>query len=196
MEEILSSLKKRIDDLLKTGKQIVIAMDGNCAAGKTTLASLLEKEYDCNIFHMDDFFLRPQQRTAERYAQPGGNVDYERFRQEVLLPLKTGNPFSYRPFSCKTFSLSDSVQIMPKQLNIVEGTYCLHPYFEDPYDLRLFLSVDGEIQKARILQRPPHVIDRFFSDWIPMEKHYFDALQIPESADLRLDMSGRNRDIG
>ena len=196
MEEILSSLKKRIDDLLKTGKQIVIAMDGNCAAGKTTLASLLEKEYDCNIFHMDDFFLRPQQRTAERYAQPGGNVDYERFRQEVLLPLKTGNPFSYRPFSCKTFSLSDSVQIMPKQLNIVEGTYCLHPYFEDPYDLRLFLSVDGEIQKERILQRPPHVIDRFFSDWIPMEKHYFDALQIPESADLRLDMSGRNRDIG
>ena len=196
MEEILSSLKKRIDDLLKTGKQIVIAMDGNCAAGKTTLASLLEKEYDCNIFHMDDFFLRPQQRTAERYAQPGGNVDYERFRQEVLLPLKTGNPFSYRPFSCKTFSLSDSVQVMPKQLNIVEGTYCLHPYFEDPYDLRLFLSVDGEIQKERILQRPPHVIDRFFSDWIPMEKHYFDALQIPESADLRLDMSGRNRDIG
>ena len=196
MEEILSCLKKRINDLLKTGKQIVIAMDGNCAAGKTTLASLLEKEYDCNIFHMDDFFLRPQQRTAERYAQPGGNVDYERFRQEVLLPLKTGNPFSYRPFSCKTFSLSDSVQVMPKQLNIVEGTYCLHPYFEDPYDLRLFLSVDGEIQKERILQRPPHVIDRFFSDWIPMEKHYFDALQIPESADLRLDMSGRNRDIG
>ena len=196
MEEILSCLKKRIDDLLKTGKQIVIAMDGNCAAGKTTLASLLEKEYDCNIFYMDDFFLRPQQRTAERYAQPGGNVDYERFRQEVLLPLKTGNPFSYRPFSCKTFSLSDSVQVMPKQLNIVEGTYCLHPYFEDPYDLRLFLSVDGEIQKERILQRPPHVIDRFFSDWIPMEKHYFDALQIPESADLRLDMSGRNRDIG
>ena len=114
MEEIISRLKKEIDTMLDTGKQIVIAIDGNCTAGKTTLASILEKEYDCNVFHMDDFFLRPQQRTAERYAQPGGNVDYERFQEEVVLPLKTGKPFSYRPFSCKSFTLSDAVEITPK----------------------------------------------------------------------------------
>ncbi len=193
MEEIVSCLKKHIETLLDTGKQIVVAIDGNCTAGKTTLASILEKEYDCNIFHMDDFFLRPEQRTAERYAQPGGNVDYERFREEVLLPLKAGNGFSYRPFACKTFTLSESVQVMPKQLNLVEGTYSLHPYFEDPYDLRIFLSVDEQTQKERILQRPPHLAERFFSDWIPMERLYFDAMQIPEHADLRLDMSGRTR---
>ena len=191
MKEIISCLKNRIDDLMKTGKQIVIAIDGNCTAGKTTLASVLTNEYDCNIFHMDDFFLRPEQRTAERYAQPGGNVDYERFREEILIPLKKEEAFSYRPFACKTFTLSGCVKVMPKQLNIVEGTYCLHPYFEDPYDLRIFLSVDKQTQKERILQRPPHLIDRFFSDWIPKEKLYFDTLQIPERADIRLDMSGR-----
>lgn len=189
MEEYISCLKKQIDALLNTGKQIVIAIDGNCTAGKTTLASVLEKEYDCNIFHMDDFFLRPEQRTAQRYAQPGGNVDYERFREEVLIPLKKESPLSYRPFSCKTFSLGDAVAVVPKQLNIVEGTYSLHPYFEDPYDLRIFLSVDKETQSERILQRPLHLIDRFFSDWIPMEKLYFDALRIPECADILLDMS-------
>ena len=191
MEEIISCLKNRIDDLMKTGKQIVIAIDGNCTAGKTTLASVLKNAYDCNVFHMDDFFLRPEQRTAERYAQPGGNVDYERFREEVLIPLKTGEVFSYQPFACKTFTLSESVRVMPKQLNIVEGTYCLHPYFEDPYDLRIFLSVDKQTQKERILQRPLHLIERFFSDWIPMEKLYFDVLQIPDRADIRLDMSDR-----
>lgn len=191
MEKIISCLKKQLDILLSTGKQIVIAIDGNCTAGKTTLASALEKEYDCNIFHMDDFFLRPEQRTPERYAQPGGNVDYERFREEVLLPLKTGNAFSYSPFVCKTFTLGERVQVVPKQLNIVEGTYSFHPYFGNPYDLRIFLSADRETQKERILQRPLHLIDRFISDWIPMEKCYFDALQIPESADIRLDMSCR-----
>ena len=191
MEEILFCLKNRIDDLLKTGRQIVVAIDGNCTAGKTTLASVLEKEYDCNVFHMDDFFLRPEQRTAQRYAEPGGNVDYERFREEVLAPLKAGNAFSYRPFSCKTFALSESVRVMPKQLNIVEGTYSLHPYFENPYDLRIFLSIDKETQKERILQRPLHLIDRFFSDWIPMEKFYFDALQIPECADILVEMNCR-----
>lgn len=191
MEEIVSSLKNRIDELLKTGKQIVIAIDGNCTAGKTTLASVLKKEYDCNVFHMDDFFLRPEQRTAERYAQPGGNVDYERFREEVLIPLKTGEVFSYQPFACKTFTLSESVRVMPKQLNIVEGTYSLHPYFGDVYDLKLFLSIAPELQRERIFQRPQHLQERFFTDWIPMEKLYFDFCQIPEQADIQLDMTHR-----
>ena len=191
MEEIISRLKKEIDTMLDTGKQIIIAIDGNCTAGKTTLTSVLEKEYDCNVFHMDDFFLRPQQRTAERYAQPGGNVDYERFHEEVLLPLKSGNGFSYRPFACKTFTLSDNVQVMPKQLNIVEGTYCQHPYFGDVYDLKLFLSVSPELQRERVFQRPQHVQGRFFTDWIPMEKLYFDFYQISEKADIRLDLTHR-----
>ena len=186
MEEILFCLKNRIDDLLKTGRQIVVAIDGNCTAGKTTLASVLEKEYDCNVFHMDDFFLRPEQRTAQRYAEPGGNVDYERFREEVLVPLKKGTAFSYRPFSCKTFSLSNAVEVTPKALNIVEGTYCLHPYFGDVYDLTLFLSIDPQLQRERIYQRPAHLIERFFTDWIPMETGYFEAFQIPGSADVRL----------
>ena len=191
MEEILSCLRKQIDDLLKTGRQILIAIDGNCTAGKTTLAAVLEKEYDCNVFHMDDFFLRPEQRTAERYAQPGGNVDYERFREEVLIPLKKGGPFSFRPFSCRTFTLSDAVEVTPKALNIVEGTYSQHPYFGDVYDLRVFLSVDGQLQKQRIYQRPVFLQERFFSDWIPMEKLYFDSCRIPEKADLRLDLTCR-----
>ena len=191
MEEIISCLKKQIDTMLAAGKQIVIAIDGNCTAGKTTLASILEKEYDCNVFHMDDFFLRPQQRTAERYAQPGGNVDYERFQEEVVLPLKTGKPFSYRPFSCKSFALSDAVQITPKQLNIVEGTYCQHPYFGNVYDLKLFLSVAPELQRERVFQRPQHVQGRFFTDWIPMEKLYFEFYQISAKADIRLDLTHR-----
>ena len=191
MEEIISCLKDHIDDLLKTGKQVVIAIDGNCTAGKTTLASVLKKEYDCNVFHMDDFFLRPEQRTAERYAQPGGNVDYERFHEEVLLPLKTEEAFSYHPFSCKTLTLSESVQVMPKQLNIVEGTYCLHPYLDDVYNLKLFLSIDPELQKQRIYQRPHHVQSRFFTDWIPMEKLYFDFYGIPGLADIKVDMTRR-----
>jgi len=191
MEEIMTFLKKRIDALLDTGRQIVIAIDGNCTAGKTTLAAALEKEYDCNVFHMDDFFLRPQQRTAQRYAEPGGNVDYERFQEEVLIPLRTGAGFSYRPFSCRTFSLSDAVEVTPKALNIVEGTYCLHPYFGDAYDLKLFLSVDPEVQRERIYQRPRQLQARFFTDWIPMEKLYFDTYQIPGQADIYLDMSHR-----
>ncbi len=189
MEKTLSCLKQQIDELLNTDRQILVAIDGNCTAGKTTLTALLEKEYDCNIFHMDDFFLRSEQRTPERYAQPGGNVDYERFREEVLIPLRRGEEFSYRPFSCATFTLKDPVQVRPKKLNIIEGTYSQHPYFGDAYDLRVLMTITPELQRKRILKRPEHLHERFFEAWIPMERLYFDHFSIAVKSDIRLDMT-------
>ena len=100
MQKITETVKKQIDELFAEKDIVIVAIDGKCTSGKTTLASKLAEIYDCNVFHMDDFFLRPEQRTPERFAEIGGNVDYERFREEVLLPLKSGKAFSYRPFDC------------------------------------------------------------------------------------------------
>lgn len=179
-------LQKEIDRLLNSRSRVIVAIDGNCTSGKTTLARQLSESYDCNIIHMDDFFLRPEQRTPERYAQPGGNVDYERFREEVLLPLTAGTSFSYRPFSCSTFTLSEPVSVRPKKLTIVEGTYCLHPHFGDVYDLKVRLTVKAELQQQRILERPEFLHKRFFEEWIPMENRYFQVFSISEKCDLVL----------
>lgn len=178
MNESLNQIRNRIDELLSQKAQVIVAIDGNCTAGKTTLAGKLAELYDCNVFHMDDFFLRPEQRTPERYAEIGGNVDYERFMVEVLPPLKAGNPFSYRPFDCSTFTLTEPVKVTPKKLNIIEGTYSHHPYFGDSFDLKIFLSVSPEVQRQRILERPAFLHKRFFDEWIPMEQRYFDGYSI------------------
>ena len=185
-EHLTSQVQTTIDSLLERKNQVLVAIDGNCTAGKTTLAAALAELYDCNVFHMDDFFLRSEQRTEDRYAQIGGNVDYERFREEVLIPLQSEKSFSYRPFQCKTFTMGDAVTVTPKQLNIIEGTYSLHPYFGEPYDLKVFLSIDAETQRQRILQRPAFVHGPFFEKWIPMEQAYFDGFQIREQCDLCL----------
>lgn len=179
-------LIRRIDRLLTEKDLVLVAIDGNCASGKTTLANKLAERYDCNVLQLDDFFLRPEQRTAERFAQAGGNVDYERFFLEVLEPLRRGEAFSYRPFDCRTMTLREAVTVTPKQLNIIEGSYSLHPYFGDAYDLRVLLTVAPEVQKERILQRPAFLHERFFQSWIPMEHHYLEALSIPQTVDLIL----------
>ena len=127
MNSNLESVIKQIDDLLIQKDAVIVAIDGKCTSGKTTLASKLEQIYDCNVFHMDDFFLRPEQRTRSRFAEVGGNVDYERFQEEVPLPLRSGRSFSYRPFDCKTFTLSAPIIVTPKRLNIIEGTYSTIP---------------------------------------------------------------------
>ena len=177
---------EHIDDLLKNRERVIVAIDGKCTSGKTTLAATLAGLRDCNVFHMDDFFLRPEQRTPQRFAEPGGNVDYERFQEEVLLNLLSGRDFSYRPFDCKTFTLSPPVSVPAKKLNIIEGSYCLHPYFGDPYDLKILLTVSEKTQELRILQRPEFLRERFRNHWIPMENRYLEHFRIAEKADLIL----------
>lgn len=72
-----------LDKRLEKGT-VKAAIEGGSASGKTTLSEILTAIYGCTVFHMDDFFLQPQQRTPERYAEAGGNIDRERFLTEVL----------------------------------------------------------------------------------------------------------------
>ena len=176
MDNTIKTVKRKIDELLEEKNFVIVAIEGKCASGKTTLAAKLAEIYDCNVFHMDDFFLRPEQRTPARFAEVGGNVDYERFQEELLLPLLSRNSFSYRPYNCSMLTLSNPVHVIPKKLNIIEGTYSHHPYFGDPYDLKIMLTVTPELQRERILQRPAFIQKRFFDEWIPMENQYFQAM--------------------
>ncbi|MBD5513313.1 MAG: hypothetical protein HDR06_01325 [Lachnospiraceae bacterium] len=159
--------------------QVNIAIDGMCGSGKTTLAEELARRYDCNLFHMDDFFLRPEQRTAARYAQAGGNVDYERFRAEVLDHLTDEEGFAYRRFDCRRMALEEPREVSWNRLNIIEGAYSCHPYFGDVYQLCFFMDVPVGEQKRRILARNgAEMYQRFKREWIPMENRYFEAYGI------------------
>lgn len=163
--------------------QMLVAIDGMCGSGKTTLGQVLSKVYDCNLFHMDDFFLRPEQRTAERMAQDGGNVDYERFQSEILDHISEPNGLTYRTYDCKSQTLKESVTAPWKFLNIVEGSYSQHPYFGQIYDLRFFCETDSEEQLRRIrLRNGEKMAERFRTEWIPREDRYFKAFQIRENS--------------
>lgn len=185
----MKQITDQIDLLLSRQDRVILAIDGFCTSGKTTLAAHLANVYDCCVIHMDDFFLRPQQRTPERLAEPGGNLDYERFREEVLQPLLAGKPFSYRPYDCSTKTLSEPVEVIPKKLTVIEGAYSHHPYFGDPYDFKIFLTVTPDLQRSRILERPAALQQQFFDEWVPMEHAYFAAFSIPEKADLIVNPS-------
>lgn len=182
----MEKLFERIDALLVEKDRVILAIDGPCTAGKTTLAEKLAQHYHCPVLHMDDFFLRPEQRTPERFTQIGGNVDYERFYREVLVPLRAREPFSFRPFDCGTFALGDPVSVEPARLTVVEGTYSHHPYFGEPYDLKVMLTVDPQVQRARVLLRPAFLHRKFFEEWIPMENRYFTQWRIGEKTHILL----------
>jgi uridine kinase len=179
----------QVDRMQKQSENVTLAIEGGSASGKTTLSKLLEKVYSSTVLHMDDFFLRPQQRTPERFLQPGGNVDWERFLEEVLTPLKKRESVSYRRFDCRTFALEPPVMLTPTKLTVIEGAYSMHPQLEDYYDLSVFLDISSKHQETRIRKRNvPAMAERFFQEWIPMERHYFEATGAKERCDLVVEI--------
>ena len=181
----------QIDKLLARGRTTA-SIEGGSAGGKTTLASVLQEVYDCNVLHMDDFFLRPEQRTQERLSEVGGNIDKERFLCEVIEPLNQSKTVCYRPFDCASQSLGEAITVVQKPLTVIEGVYSMHPAFGEYYGLAIFLDIDPTYQKERILRRnSPTVAKRFFEEWIPLENAYFEGMNVKERAHVVLPVVGQ-----
>lgn len=198
---------------------IVIAIDGPCAAGKSTLAKKLAEEIDGQVVHMDDFFLPGRLRTPARLREPGGNVHYERFQEEVLAPIlaqkkecgdakmvdvqpaaldpsdstkpsakteqtQKSTKASYAIFNCKIMDFDGEQIIDLTKPIVVEGAYALHPLFGSYADMALYLDVETDVQRERLLARNGvEGAQRFFDRWIPMERHYMTDTKLKERVD-------------
>ena len=183
---IINKIRQKIDDMINNKEFATIAIDGRCGSGKTTVAADLKKIYKCEVIHMDHFFPRLEQRTAERLNEPGGNLDRERFLDEVIAPLKRREPFFYRPYDPRVHEMSDPVYINPGDLVLIEGSYSCHPVLFDEYDFRIFLTVSEPERLRRIkLRNGESGLIQFQKKWIPMEERYFAAFNIEERCDCR-----------
>ncbi len=163
----------------------VIAIDGKAGAGKSTLASRLQYVLDADMVCLDDFFLPPVLRTAERLNEAGGNIHYERFAEQVLPYIREAEGFTYEIFDCSRMELHGHRALGSKAYRIAEGSYSHHPRFGQYADLRVFVDIDPHLQMQRIIRRNGEAMgERFRTQWIPMENRYFDAYAIGEKADI------------
>ena len=174
MEKII----RKIQAIASEKGKCLVAIDGRCSSGKSTYGEFLAKHLNATLLHMDDFFLRPEQRTAEHYAEPGGNVDRERV-YEVLKAWKEEGAGSFRRFDCGVLELGEEKGISGQRI-IVEGSYSMHPVLREFYDLTIFLTVSPEEQMRRIAKRDPEKVQAFREKWIPLEERYFEAMNIQD----------------
>lgn len=173
-----------IEKIFQTQKSAIIAIDGMAGSGKTTLANDLALKYDCLVFHCDDYFLPLEKRNKTRCNESGGNIDYERMKEEIIDHLSMPT-ITYQPYQCQNNTFSSPITVNRKPFIIVEGAYAMHPYFKKYYDFAVFLKITPELQQKRIQNR--NGIAQFFtfqSVWIPKENQYFQHYQIEKNADL------------
>lgn len=168
----------------KTGAKVIV-IDGRAASGKSTVADDLEMIMEAGIVHMDDFFLPLELRNYERYAEPGGNIHYERFSSEVLPYISNTDRFSYTVFDCRKMDYIGSHFVTHSKWRIIEGAYCCHPYFGEYADLKIFSDIDPNEQMSRLINRNgAQMAERFRTEWIPYEEKYYKQYKIKENADI------------
>lgn len=185
----LLPLLAAIDRGLAEKKRLLVAVEGGAAAGKSTLGALLEQIYDCTLLHADDYFLRPHQRTPERLAEPGGNLDRERLEAELLRPWKQGQPAVWQRYDCHSGALCPAEETVFRPLTVLEGAYSMHPDLAGYYDLSVFMKVGPSLQAARIRKRnTPETAERFFFQWLPLERRYFEQLDAEGRCDIILEV--------
>ena len=172
-----------------SGQRVLVTVDGPCASGKTTFAEKLAQALDASVVHTDDFVVPHAMKTPERLAVPGGNCDLERLIREVVSPWKNGEHSQYRRYDCRLDRLLPAETIGAEQILILEGCYSNLPGISESADVRLFMDTPEAVRMERLRRREsPESLQRFFEQWIPLEKAYFDAFSLPDRNCLRVSL--------
>ena len=69
----------------------------------------------------------------------------------------------------------------------------MHPEIPDFYDLRIVVTADRALSEQRIRLRDGEaVLERFRSEWFPLEDEYLEAYMITELCDVTVDSSAES----
>ncbi len=182
----IKDLINKIDEYLKINEEVVIAIDGKSGSGKSTLGRKLNEYYKGNLIHMDDYFLPFSLRSKERLQEIGGNVNYEKFYNDIILNLKTD--LISEPYSCHEGKFKDKKIIKHNKVTIIEGSYALHPYFKKYYDISIGIDISYDTQIERLKEREGDNLINFINKWIPLENKYFEYYKVLEKVDYLIKM--------
>jgi len=177
----LNKLKELIEIIENCGKDILISIDGNSGSGKTYYSNILSKLYDCNVIHIDSFYL-PKGKI--KINELGGNIDYYRLENEVLKKIHNSE-IKYREFDCKKQEFGEEIKLQKKRINIIEGSYSQNKNLKKYYDVNVFVKCDEVTQLERIMKREgERKLIEFKEKWIPMENDYFQKSGVNNSYDI------------
>ena len=177
-----------------TDRPVVIAIDGPSSSGKSILATAVALRSGAAVLEGDDFYrdTLPSLSAAQREAMSDAAVvdaviDWERLRDEGLLPLRAGHAATFQPYDwdANNGQLGPAKTVPAADLIIVEGVYAARQELADLIDFAIYLGIDPDVRAKRYAQREDDPGWRGF--WERGEVYYFSDVRPTASFDLQLD---------
>jgi uridine kinase/molybdopterin-guanine dinucleotide biosynthesis protein A len=175
-------------------RPLVVAIDGPSCAGKSILATAVSLRSGGSVVEGDDFYRSslPRLTVSQREAMSDAAVvdaviDWERLRDQALLPLRAGRAATFQPYDWEADDgrLAPPKTIPAANLIIVDGVYAARPEFADLVDVSVYLGVDPPTRARRYAERENDPDWTRF--WERGEAYYFGAVRTPASFDLQVD---------
>ena len=177
------ALENGIEDCAAIKEYVLIAIDGQCCGGKSTLAKFLSDKYHANCFHLDDFYLKESSRKALSKNKGFANADIDRFRVEVLEKLRSEEPFFYKKYDVKNNKFIKVEVETQTKINIIEGSFCTADEIRNHYDIKVFVTINEKERLKRLKKRESN-FQVFIDKWIKLEENFFDKENTKDRADI------------
>lgn len=158
----------------------IILIDGPAGAGKTTLSFTLQKEFDCEVIHLDDIY-------------NGWDDALGTSLTNTLLALvnsfKNGIEHQLPIFNWQTMQFDSSRVIAPAETLIIEGVGAGQSAIRKFAKRLYWLDVEAEIGYQRVIARDGEAIAEQMKIWKIREAKHFEAERTREFADFIISTS-------
>lgn len=169
------------------GEPRVLAVDGHSAAGKSMFADALASRTGAAVVRGDDFYrVMDEAERAELAPAEGVELyyDWQRMRDEVLLPLRAGTPAEYHPYDWDSGRLASRfVKVPAAAVVILEGLFVSRPKLQPLVDRSVLVDTPVGVRRSRQAERAdasPEWLER----WDAAERHFFRHVRPPRTFDL------------
>lgn len=166
-------------------QRFCIVIDGDAAAGKSTLGKELAQILNANLVSMDSFYLPFNQRKDCSWC----HMDFKRLVDTVLNPFQKGQDLHFVTYNPHDDCVTMSHTLPANRLLILEGSYSYHPLIRSYVDVSIALFLDEDTQQSRIINRSSlNDYERFKAIWIPKEKAYQHKTDLINSVTLHVKL--------
>lgn len=177
--DVAERAKDVVDGLLQRcrsqGTTRIVAIDGTGGSGKTTLAAAVAGHLDGSVIvHVDDFY-RPMPDSERELldAEQGYHhyFDWERLRDQVLIPLRDGQAARYQLYDWNTGRLGAWREIASGAVVIVEGVYSARPELAHYYHFTAYVDTPRGVCLQRVRARGENP-EEWIRRWRAAEDYY------------------------